>query len=256
MSKLPKKYQFIDLSDYGRKPGHWIASRLQHTNLTAIHVTTMFIITGLIAIGFLLNGYLITSAFFIILKSILDAADGELSRLKKNPSYVGRYYDSIADLVLNFCFLLSFWYLTDISIIFMLIAFLGIQLQGTLYNFYYVILRNSVEGDTTSRVIENTKPKAFKGESQSRVNLFYKIYNILYICFDKSMYYMDENARFSQPFPKWFMTLISLYGLGFQLLLMALMLVFKLQSFVIPFFIGYSVLIILFISIRKLILKS
>ena len=256
MSKLPKKYQFIDLSDYGRKPGHWIASRLQHTNLTAIHVTTMFIITGLIAIGFLLNGYLITSAFFIILKSILDAADGELSRLKKNPSYVGRYYDSIADLVLNFCFLLSFWYLTDISIIFMLIAFLGIQLQGTLYNFYYVILRNSVEGDTTSRVIENTKPKALKGESQSRVNLFYKIYNILYICFDKSMYYMDENARFSQPFPKWFMTLISLYGLGFQLLLMALMLVLKLQSFVIPFFIGYSILIILFISIRKLILKS
>ena len=254
MAKLPKKYQFIDLSDYGRKPGHWIASRLQHTNLTAIHVTTMFIITGLIAIGFLLNGYLMTSAFFIILKSILDAADGELSRLKKNPSYVGRYYDSIADLVLNFCFLLTFWYLTDISIIFMLIAFLGIQLQGTLYNFYYVILRNSVEGDTTSRVIENTKPKAFKGESQSRVNLFYKIYNILYICFDKSMYYMDKDARFSKPFPKWFMTLISLYGLGFQLLLMALMLVFKLQSFVIPFFIGYSVLIIIFICIRKLIL--
>ena len=247
MSKLPKKYQFIDLSDYGRKPGHWIASRLQHTNLTAIHVTTMFIITGLIAIGFLLNGYLMTSAFFIILKSILDAADGELSRLKKNPSYVGRYYDSIADLVLNFCFLLSFWYLTDISIIFMLIAFLGIQLQGTLYNFYYVILRNSVEGDTTSRVIENTKPKAFKGESQSRVNLFYKIYNILYICFDKSMYYMDKDARFSKPFPKWFMTLISLYGLGFQLLLMALMLIFNLQNFVIPFFIGYSVLIIIFI---------
>ena len=254
MSKLPKKYQFIDLSDYGRKPGHWIASRLQHTNLTAIHVTTMFIITGLIAIGFLLNGYLITSAFFIILKSILDAADGELSRLKKNPSYVGRYYDSIADLVLNFFFLLTFWYITDISIIFMIIAFLGIQLQGTLYNFYYVILRNSVEGDTTSRVIENTKPKAFKGESQSRVNLFYKIYNILYICFDKSMYYMDKDARFSKPFPKWFMTLISLYGLGFQLLLMALMLIFNLQNFVIPFFIGYSVLIIIFICIRKLIL--
>ena len=202
----------------------------------------------------MLNGYLMTSAFFIILKSILDAADGELSRLKKNPSYVGRYYDSIADLVLNFCFLLSFWYLTDISIIFMLIAFLGIQLQGTLYNFYYVILRNSVEGDTTSRVIENTKPKAFKGESQSRVNLFYKIYNILYICFDKSMYYMDKDARFSKPFPKWFMTLISLYGLGFQLLLMAIMLIFNLQNFVIPFFIGYSVLIIIFICIRKLIL--
>ena len=60
----------------------------------------------------------------------------------------------------------------------MLIAFLGIQLQGTLYNYYYVILRNSVQGDSTSRVLENSKPTAFKGESQSRVNLFYKIYNI------------------------------------------------------------------------------
>jgi hypothetical protein len=255
MAKLPKKYQFLDLSDYGRYAGHWIAKKLQYTDLTAIHITTMFIITGFIAIGFLLNGYLMTSAFFIILKSILDAADGELSRLKKKPSYVGRYYDSIADLLLNFCFLLAFWYITDISIIFMLIAFLGVQLQGTLYNYYYVILRNSVQGDSTSRVFENTKPKAFNGESQSRVNIFYKIYNVLYICFDKSMYYMDKNARHSQPFPKWFMTLISLYGLGFQLLLMAFMLVFKLQSFVIPFFIGYSVLIIVFISIRKLILK-
>ena len=51
------------------------------------------------------------------------------------------------------------------------------------------------------------------------------------------------------------MTLVSMYGLGFQLLIMALMLVFKLESLVIPFFIGYSVLIIVFICIRKLILK-
>ncbi len=255
MAKLPKEYQFLDLSDYGRTPGHWIASKLQHTDLTAIHVTSMFIITGFVAIGFLLNGYLITAAFLLVLKSILDAADGELARLKKTPSYVGRYYDSIADLLLNFCFLLSFWYITDISIFYMLIAFFGIQLQGTLYNYYYVILRNSVQGDSTSRIFESTTPKAFKGESQSRVTLFYTIYNVLYICFDKCMYYMDKNASNSQPFPKWFMTLISLYGLGFQLLLMALMLVFQLQNYVIPFFIGYTVLMLVFISIRKLILK-
>ena len=48
----------------------------------------MFLITGFIAIGLLLKGYLIASAFLLLLKSILDAADGELARLKK-PSYVG-----------------------------------------------------------------------------------------------------------------------------------------------------------------------
>ena len=145
MSKLPKKHQFLDLSDYGRSLGHFIATKLKNTSLTPIHVTTMFIISGLIAIGLLLNGYLITSAFCLLLKSILDAADGDLARLKKKPSYVGRYYDSIADLILNFCFLLTLWYVTDISIIYMITAFLALQLQGTLYNYYYVILRNSVK---------------------------------------------------------------------------------------------------------------
>ena len=255
MSKLPKNHQFLDLSDYGRSLGHWIASKLQNTPLTPIHVTTMFIITGFIAIGFLLSGYLIASAFFLLLKSILDAADGDLARLKKKPSYIGRYYDSIADLILNFCFLLTLWYITDISIIYMIIAFLALQLQGTLYNYYYVILRNSVKGDSTSRIFENNTPKALNGESQLAVNIFYKIYYLLYIPFDKMIYYMDQNAVKSKPFPKWFMTVVSIYGLGFQLFIISLMLVLRLQAFIIPFFIGYSVLIIVFIFIRKVFLK-
>tara|TARA_B100000768_G_scaffold23049_2_gene20638 strand:+ start:732 stop:1505 length:774 start_codon:yes stop_codon:yes gene_type:complete len=256
MAKLPKKFQFIDLSDYGRPAGRWIAKRFQHTSITPIHVTTMFIICGFIAIGFMLNEYYITAAFFIILKSILDAADGELSRLKNTPSYIGRYYDSIADILLNFSFLSVFCYISESSVIYMLIAFIGIQLQGTVYNYYYVILRNSVNGDSTSRIIEDCAPKALKGESQYMVNIFYKIYDILYISFDKIMFYMDKNARYSPPFPKWFMTLISIYGLGFQLLIMAFMLVFNLHEFVIPFFIIYSVFIFVFVGLRILLLKS
>ena len=203
----------------------------------------------------MLSGHYILAAIFIILKSVLDAADGELSRLKNTPSYTGRYYDSIADFLLNFCFLLAFWYISNASIIYMLIAFFGIQLQGTVYNYYYVILRNSVDGDSTSRIFEDSAPKALKGETQQTVNIFYKIYDILYISFDKIMYYMDKNASDSPPFPKWFMTLVSMYGLGFQLLIMAGMLVFELQEYVIPFFIYYSVFIIVFVLIRKVFLK-
>lgn len=256
MAKLPKEYQFLDLSDYGRSAGHWIAKQLQHTRYTPIHVTTMFIIAGLVAIGLMLNGYHITAAVFILLKSIIDAADGELSRLKNTPSYVGRYYDSIADILLNFCFLLAFNHITGGSLAHMLIAFFAIQLQGTVYNYYYVILRNSVNGDSTSRIFEDSAPKALKGESQQMVNIFYKIYDVLYILFDKIMYYMDENASDSKPFPKWFMTLISIYGLGFQLLIMAVMLACELQAFVIPFFMIYSVFILLFVGMRKLLFKS
>ena len=74
MSKLPKKHQFLDLSDYGRSLGHWIATKLKDTSLTPIHVTTIFVITGFIAIGLLLKGYLITSAFFFNFKKILSAS--------------------------------------------------------------------------------------------------------------------------------------------------------------------------------------
>ena len=88
------------------------------------------------------------------------------------------------------------------------------------------------------------------------VNVFYKIYDVLYISFDKIMYHMDKNASDSKPFPKWFMTLISIYGLGFQLLIMAVMLAFELQAFVIPFFMIYSVFIVLFVGMRKLLFKS
>ena len=254
MSKLPKKYQFIDLSDYGRLAGRWIANSLKETWLTPIHVTSLFIVSGLLAIVCILCGYFSLAAFFLVLKSILDAADGELSRLKNTPSYVGRYYDSIADIILNFLFLLSFWHIGELSIGYMLLAFFCIQLQGTVYNFYYVILRNSVNGDSTSRVFEDKAPTAFHGEKQSTVNLFYKIYDVLYITFDKCMYLMDNKASLCKPFPKWFMTLVSFFFFLFQLLIMAIMLIFELEVFVIPFFIISSVFIFIFIAIRKVFL--
>jgi len=255
MPKLPKQYQFIDLSDYGRFAGRKIAQALKDTVITPIHMTSMFIISGFLAITCMLNTYSYAAAFFLILKSILDAADGELSRVKSTPSYTGRYYDSIADIILNFLFLLTFWYITDGSIVYMLLAFIGIQLQGTLYNYYSVILRNSVGGDSTSRIFEDVAPKAMKGERQQTVNTLYKIYYLLYGAFDKLIYAIDNEAMNNGIFPKWFMTMISVFGLGFQLLFMAVMLILGLEIYVIPFFIVYSSLILIFIGIRRVFLS-
>lgn len=255
MSKLPLKHKFIDLSDYGRKPGRWFAEALSTTKTTPVQVTTLFIISGLIAIFCILNGFYFAAAFFILLKSVIDASDGELSRIKKRPSHTGRYYDSLADLFLNFLFLSAIAYVTDTRFGVMLLAFFGIQLQGTLYNFYYVILRNGVNGDATSRVFENEIPKAFPYEKQKTVNSIYKAYTAFYGPFDKIIYALDKDAANSQPFPKWFMTLLSIYGLGFQLLIMAIMLMLNLADYIIPFFTWYTLFILVFIGIRKLFLK-
>ena len=252
MSKLAAQDKFIDLSDYGRPFGKLLANALKNTRFTPIHVTLLFGIAGLIAIYCILNEYYLWAGFFIVLKSGIDAADGELARLKNIPSYTGRYLDSVFDIILNFLFLMTICYVSKTSFGLTLIAFFCIQLQGTLYNYYYVILRNkSVGGDTTSKVFEYKSPRALPGESQKSVDILFRIYTIVYGGFDKIIHALDNDAYKVKTFPNWFMTLVSLYGLGFQLLIIAVLLPLGQIEWIIPFFIAYSVLIFILIGIRK-----
>lgn len=252
MSKLHASDKFLDLSDYGRSFGRFFALQLKETCFTAIHVTLLFGISGLLAIYCILNQYFLAAAFFIVLKSGIDAADGELARLKNTPSYVGRYLDSVFDIILNFLFLMTICYVSKTTIWSALLAFIGIQLQGTLYNYYYVILRNkSVGGDATSKIFEYKTPRALPGETQQAVNILFGIYTLVYSIFDKIIHFLDAEAYKVKTFPNWFMTLLSLYGLGFQLLIIAFMLPFGWIELIAPFFIIYSLLIFVLIGIRK-----
>jgi hypothetical protein len=252
MSKLPSTHKFIDLSDYGRPIARFIAQKLKNTSFTPIHVTIWFVISGLIAIYCILFDHLWSAAFFLILKSILDAADGELARLKNTPSYTGRFLDSVSDIILNLLIFITLWYTTEIHFLYAFLAFIGIQLQGTLYNYYYVILRNNLNGDTTSRVFEDNTPIALEGETQKNVNLLFAMYKFFYGAFDKIIHLLDPNAYKSKRFPKLYMTAISIFGLGFQLLILSIMLVLGYKEAIIPFFIGYTLLIFIFIGIRRL----
>jgi len=255
MSKLPNEHQFLDLSDYGRPMARWIAKTLINTSFTPIHITITFIISGLVGVYFILEGYYLLAAVFLILKSILDAADGELARVKNTPSYTGRYLDSVADILLNAVIFLSLWHITDTSAWITFFAFLGLQLQGTLYNYYYVILRNQWNGDTTSRVFENETPIALKGEKQRHVDILFSMYKILYGGFDKAIYALDPKASKAVSFPNWFMTAVSTFGLGFQLLLIAILLVAGLKDIILPFFLIYSVMVFVFVVIRRFVFK-
>lgn len=252
MSKLPKEHRFVDLSDYGRPIAKVIANALKNTSFTPIHVTCGFIVSGLFATYCIIQGYFWLAAFFLISKSILDAADGELARVKQKPSYTGRYLDSVADILLNALFFISIWYISNTEFLICILAFLGLQLQGTLYNYYYVILRNKFDGDTTSRVFEDKTPIALKGEKQKHVNILFGLYKLLYGAFDKTIYVLDSNADKGKAMPNWLMTCISTFGLGFQLLLIAILLILGLKSIILPFFLICTVMVFVFIGIRKL----
>lgn len=252
MSKLAAQDKFLDLSDYGRPLAKVFANRLKNTRFTPIHVTLLFGISGLIAIWCILQNHYYFAGFFIILKSIIDAADGELARIKNTPSYVGRYLDSVFDIVLNFLFFLTICYVSNTPFWLTLIAFFCIQLQGTLYNYYYVILRNkSVGGDSTSKIFEYKTPRALPGESQKSVDILFRIYSVVYGTFDKIIHLSDKDAYKVKTFPNWFMTLLSIYGLGFQLLIIAIMLGTNLIEYIVPFFIVYSLFLLVLIGIRR-----
>ncbi len=256
MSKLKEEDKFFDFSDYGRPIAKLIVSVLKKTTCTPIQVTLMFGFSGLLAILCICTNHYYFAGFFLVLKSILDAADGELARVKNTPSYTGRYLDSIFDIILNFLIIGSICYVTKGSILLAILAFLCIQMQGTLYNYYYVIVRNKmVGGDTTSKIFEYKEPKAFEGETQKSVHFMYTLFNILYSFFDKTIHLMDKEAYKTNGISNWFMTLVSFYGLGFQLLIIAIMLPLQLSNFIIPFFILYSIFIFAIIAIRKFIIK-
>jgi phosphatidylglycerophosphate synthase len=252
MSKLSPKDKFLDFSDYGRPLAVIFANQLKNTRFTPVHVTLLFGISGLIGIYCILENHYFLAGFFLILKSIIDAADGELSRIKNTPSYTGRYLDSIFDIVLNFFIIMAICNMSNTTFAYSFLAWFCVQLQGTLYNYYYVILRNlSVGGDATSKIFEHKSPRAFEGESQKTVNILFAIFYVLYGTFDKIIHLLDREAYISKTFPNWFMTFVSIYGLGFQLLIIAVMLSLNLIEFIVPFFIVYSVFIFVIIGVRK-----
>ena len=214
-------------------------------------MTISFIISGLFGVFFITKGYYWYAAFFLILKSILDAADGELARIKQQPSYTGRYFDSISDIILNALIFISIWQVVNINVWILIFSFFGLQLQGTLYNYYYTILRNKLDGDKTSRVFEDKAPKALKGEKQENVNTFFLFISSYMELSIKLFTNLIKMLRWIVKFFSWLMTCISTFGLGFQLLLISVMLVFGLIEFILYFFIIYTVFVFIFIGIRK-----
>jgi CDP-alcohol phosphatidyltransferase len=256
MSKLAPENKFLDLSDYGRAPARLFAKALLKTTFTPIHVTFLFAIAGIVAIYFMLQQQYVLAAISLVLKSIIDAADGELARLRNKPSYIGRYLDSVFDLMLNFAILYTIHHITNGMLWMMLLAFFAIQLQGTVFNYYYTILRNNLTGgDTTSRVEEKSFPTALHGENQQMVNFLFVVYTVFYGGFDRIIWAVDGKAKALKQLPNWFMTLVSIYGLGFQLLIIGIMMALGYINYIIPFFISYSVFIVVMIGLRKAVLR-
>lgn len=226
MYKLPKESRFIDLSDYARPWATRLVSfLLPYTFITAITVTWMFTIVGFISAFLIWHGkWLFLAALLLPLKSLLDAADGSLARARNQPSQVGRFLDSFCDFFVNLVLFLAIAHQTGQPWVHALLALIAATFQGSVYNYYYVIKRHDSGGDLTSVVNQKKRPEPFPGDNLLVLKILHCSYLILYWWQDRLAYYLDPGAvHHGDKLTGGFLTAVSVLGLGFQLLMICLL---------------------------------
>lgn len=161
--KLPDERAFRDLSDYARPLAVRIARGLKNTPVTAPLVTLVWTPIGLGgALCYAAGGYglALVGTVALQVKNILDAVDGSLARLQGRPSRIGRFLDTDMDAVVAAALYAGLAmavadqepraYTAALAAAALLLGLL----QGSVYNYYYVLYRSRSGGDTTSRIRE------------------------------------------------------------------------------------------------------
>ncbi|MCX8056742.1 MAG: CDP-alcohol phosphatidyltransferase family protein [Ignavibacteria bacterium] len=254
MDKLPEREKFFDFSDYSRPLSRFLVRLIKDTNISPLTFTTISLICGLVASVLVYYDYSnFLTALLIIGKSFFDAVDGELARAKNRPSYVGRFYDSVADFVVNVSLFTALFLRFNESLFNLFMVIILFHLQGSIYNYYYVLKRHKAGGDTTSKINEREIKSLYPYDNPLLFKIFHRLYLIIYYWQDALIYRVDKSAEELKNIPNSFMTLVSLLGLGTQLMIIAVFILFDLEKYLINFFIyPYTFFAILVILLRKL----
>lgn len=254
MDKLPPGEKFFDFSDYSRPFSRLLVRAIKDTKISPLTFTTISFLCGIVAsVLIYLNQFKILAAVLIVLKSFFDAVDGELARERNRPSLVGRFYDSVVDFFVNVFLFLSLTLRFQEPLIKFLAVIILFHLQGSIYNYYYVLKRHKAGGDKTSRINEKIITTIYPYDNPFWLKIFHKLYVWIYSWQDDLIHSLDKSAEKLSNIPNFFMTLVSFLGLGTQLLVIAIFLVFNKEQFVFDLFTYYySILAITLIILRKI----
>jgi hypothetical protein len=230
--KLPPSESFLDLSDYGRPLALWLTRLLLPTPVNSLHVTWAFWGVGLgaaalYAVGGRFNT--VVAGLLLLVKSVLDAVDGSLARVQQRPSRVGRFMDSVFDFAVNLAVFLAIAIEAEWGWIGIALALVSLEiatLQGSWNNYGQVVYRHLKQGDTTSRVDEqNATP--YPWDNPTALRILHWLYLRVYGWQDRIMAALD---RWAVPDPacrelaqqdRLLLSLATPFGLGFQLLIIA-----------------------------------
>lgn len=135
----------------------------------------------------------------ILLKDVLDSADGQLARAKKMSSRAGRFLDSIGDFVVNLLVFAAIGFvLTRASgnpfyLLLALLGFVGITLRVTYHVFYQTSFLHLQQRYTTNRITEGVRSEDL--QSDGATLLLQRLFQVLYGRQDKLMVRLDAWCR-------------------------------------------------------------
>jgi hypothetical protein len=235
LDKLDAQHHFIDFSDYAR-PFARVATRwLTPTRISPIHITLVYTLIGFGAAGLYATANpanVALAGVLLVVKSFLDAIDGSLARARNRPSRVGRFLDSVCDYFVNAAVLLGIGWAMAVrasSAWPLLIAIVALEFMtwhGTAFNYYYVIYRHLTAGDTTSKTQERESDR-YPWDNPIALKILFTLYTLIYAWQDRWLAALDRRIT---PDPnhvlyrdKRLLTLTTIMGLGFQLLLIAML---------------------------------
>lgn len=227
MDKVPPQAAFLDLSDYARPAALRLVRALLAGPVMPNHLTLAFTGVGLAAaVLFAQDRWLPLAGALLLLKSLLDAADGSLARARQRPSRVGRFMDSVCDFgvtVAVFGGIAAGQHArTGESVGWLAaLAVLCATLQGSLYNYYFVCYRAQTGGDQTSQVDE-TVGGGYADDNPAALKTLHTLYRLIYSWQDALMARLDGwLVPQSAPLEPAFLTATTVLGLGSQLFVTA-----------------------------------
>ncbi|DAC43309.1 MAG TPA: hypothetical protein HA315_03810 [Candidatus Thalassarchaeaceae archaeon] len=218
---ISKKYgesRALDLSDWGRPVARVLARFLKDKPVSVIQVTNLHFFLTLFCAWLILQGQMIVACLLLVVKGVVDAIDGELARIRRRPSHVGRYWDTIADVIGLVVVMFAFGESLEWGHTLTLGMSFSILIQYSLFNHFSLRLRALGSGDTTSRVDERECPTAYPWENQKNVERFHLIYVLCFSWQDRIITILSGPGTKELKIE---LTTSSILGYGFQSLILA-----------------------------------
>jgi len=226
---------------------------LYDTPITPNQVTIVSVLSGIVAALFYLKGTpsaFIIAGLFILLKDILDSADGQLARAKQQQSRTGRFLDSIGDFVVDatvfgsigwtLCKLNGDWSMLCLA----LLGFVGISLRVSYHVFYQVHFLHLQKQYENNRITEELQEEDLNRDG-FEITL-QRIFQIIYGWQDRLMARIDgwsarktfqkspatEQREYTESHKAWYSDPLALrisgfLGFGTELFLLMLCSVFN-----------------------------